>query len=98
MKSILVAIFVVGMSGAALWRAHYKFEPCPQVLRAGESCELVPTANVQYADGRQEIIIGNVHIFNDSALCPWWIDPELWWNQSCTGGLPPRLPVPEGLR
>lgn len=39
-----------------------------------------------------------IHVHSDERYCPWWIDPELWWNRECTGGLPPQLPVPEGLR
>ena len=92
MKSILVAIFVVGMSLSLLIRRGEHSMECGPVLQAGETC------HADYTTLNEVTIIGDVTIYNDSKRCPWWIDPELWWNQSCTGGLPPRLPVPEALR
>lgn len=89
MKPILAAIFVVGMSVSPLMQQYRNLLITPDGAAALDGmAKMMPF----------EIVVGNIHIIDTSALCPWWIDPEVWWREDCTGGLPPRLPVPEALR
>ena len=92
MKSILVAIFVVGMGGAALWRT---FRPMPEAAtpKTGECVVFIDPSQGCIEPAQWSRI--KIHEY---PTCPWWLDPEIWWREDCAGGLPPRLPVPEGLR
>ena len=92
MKSILVAIFVVGTGVPLMWHLA---KPAPTLKCASnrQCWVFIPVEaewNLSESETRRLKIL-------EYPTCPWWTDPELWWNQSCDGGLPPRLPVPEGL-
>lgn len=97
MRILLATIFLLALTGPAIvqeWREHDRVVPVcgGEPLRPNESC-VIGTWVLINTDN--EIRRAKIHEYPE---CPWWVDPEIWWSQNCDGGLPPRLPVPEGLR
>lgn len=96
MRILLATIFLLALTGPAIvtgWRGRNETPTCVGAKPGNNYSCLTSTWVLISSDN--ETRRGKIHEY---PTCPWWIDPELWWNQSCTGGLPPRLPLPEGLR